>query len=564
MPSLRFTELLLISSSEEKGFRLPLSANRTILLGPNESGKSSAIKSIYAALGADAHTESDRWLSSRPTLLLRFTVGTKSYAILRHRGYFALFAGGGAKIASGRRDGPKLASALCKLLSVRMRMLSRTGSLVAPPPQYIFMPFYIDQDDGWMANWRSFGALDTLPQNPRKKILEYLLGMKPESYYETQAEIDQTKTQLAELRVSRRGFVSTSRALQVDFPGPILPMEGESFEKEIERLTSLIAEQKADEEARLARLIALRNDLAVIDAQLTAVRRVHQELKRDFDFASESLHEAVQCPTCNASYTNDFAARFEIIDDTKRALELIAELETERANVLTQISEARPAHRAARTRYEQTRDLLQATKGSVTLNQVLSSRATEIVSQVIGRELSNLDTQLDDLDRKKVSLEHERERHADPKKIASIQNFLQQESERIAVPLRIEKARLRSITTPVHGVGSARPRRVLANRLALLHTMRHFDGPLNCPFVVDSPNQQAQDSSNLRRIMKVLLREVRPDIQLILGTEDLFGEAPPEDATVIEMSGPSLLRAEQFESLWHEVEPLIQEIALKL
>ena len=64
--------------------------------------------------------------------------------------------------------------------------------------------------------------------------------------------------------------------------------------------------------------------------------------------------------------------------------------------------------------------------------------------------------------------------------------------------------------------------------------------------------------------MKVLLREVRPDIQLILGTEDLFGEAPPEDATVIEMSGPSLLRAEQFEALWHEVEPLIQEIALKL
>jgi hypothetical protein len=94
--------------------------------------------------------------------------------------------------------------------------------------------------------------------------------------------------------------------------------------------------------------------------------------------------------------------------------------------------------------------------------------------------------------------------------------------------------------------------------------MLEFGNAVRCPVVVDSPNQQAQDANNLSRIMRVMLSETRPDTQLVLASESLFGAHVPSDAVVVELPGTGLLKNEAFESVWSEIEPLVHEIALNL
>jgi DNA repair exonuclease SbcCD ATPase subunit len=316
------------------------------------------------------------------------------------------------------------------------------------------MPFYIDQDDGWTSSWNSFAALDTLPQNPKRKILEYYVGMRPENYYQTQAAIDQAKIDMRELRTNRRGIVLTSGALKADFPGPILPVDFSNFEQEIARLTKLVAEQQGEEESRLKALIALHNDLAVVESQLRAIRRVNEELRRDFAFASTTLPESVQCPTCNAVYDNDFASRFEIVDDAQRAIEMISELEGEKARIVEEVAKTRPAHQAARKRYEATRDLLQQTRDSVSLSEIISSRATEIVGQVLNTAIGAMDTRLDELLREKANLEAERRGSIDSRRVRAILDFLNQEFARLAQPLHVAAGPVRSLALPFGGLVS--------------------------------------------------------------------------------------------------------------
>lgn len=559
MPDLNFIELLVASRREKRAMRLDLSQATTILLGPNRTGKSSLIKSLYSAFGADSAVNSPEWRDSAPSVLVRFAYRGRIHSALRHAGRTSLLDNKGRLLISNQDGMRHYSQGLANFLTINLRLLDRGGDLVAPFPAHIFLPFYIDQDAGWTSVWRSFRDLKSLPNQPERKLIEYYTGIRSDEYYRIQAELDQLKIKSTELNVERRSIVSTGEVLATDFPAPVLPIELAEFENEIRTLTELVSTQRQDEDARLRQLIALQNELAVTSTQLTAARRIYKELRQDFHFATSSAGPQVQCPTCNAVYENDFATRFEIANDAERCQELILELNQEQTRIRGQIEEARPAHAAARRRYEVTRDLLQKQHNAVSLSEVLTSQARSMVQSVLRQTLDRVDTQIAANAVARSKLEAQRSRELDGKRSKEIAKFLNDEFRRIASDLGVAVSTpLRGVMHSVQSTGSDHPREILAYRLALIRTTTKYGRTLRAPVVIDSPNQQAQDPENLAKIMQCIIKELHGFTPLVLATESLFGTPPPEGAKLIKLTGRSALEADLFAEVWTEIDSAIK------
>ncbi|MBL4807698.1 MAG: hypothetical protein JKY31_10470 [Rhodobacteraceae bacterium] len=71
-----------------------------------------------------------------------------------------------------------------------------------------------------------------------------------------------------------------------------------------------------------------------------------------------------------------------------------------------------------------------------------------------------------------------------------------------------------------------------------------------CPLVIDSPQQQEQDPSNLNAIFKFIFSKSLDGQQLILGTittASVSDDILPQDANLITLSGKySVLQKEQY------------------
>ncbi|MGV7218609.1 hypothetical protein [Bradyrhizobium sp. UFLA05-112] len=205
MKSLRFQKLYLCSELEKSARIATFDPNTTVVLGENDTGKSCLIKSIYAAFGADAYKVSPSWQSLKVDLLLDFTVNEDAYRILRTGSFFGLFDRKGQMIweASGVTGG--VAPRLAELLDFRLTLQDRNGDQVVPPPAYCFLPFYIDQDIGWLKTWSSFARLQMF-EGYKHDVSYFHAGLLPNEYYVAKGSKLEAERSKDEFKVEKRAL----------------------------------------------------------------------------------------------------------------------------------------------------------------------------------------------------------------------------------------------------------------------------------------------------------------------------------------------------------------------
>ena len=174
-------------------------------------------KSIYSTFGADPAVVHPDWKSLGVDSAVEFDIDDMPYRLLRSSNIFALFAHDGTKLWSVSGVNSKLAPKLADILSIKLRMQSREGEFVIPPPAYFFSPFYVDQDTGWQRNWSSFASMQQF-EKPRPSLALFHAGVRPNEYYAAQAdkiEADRAKAELSKERdcsnARRRGFELAGR-----------------------------------------------------------------------------------------------------------------------------------------------------------------------------------------------------------------------------------------------------------------------------------------------------------------------------------------------------------------
>ena len=525
MRNFQLESILLVSHHERKAKKVEFHPKVTIIKGANDTGKSSLIKSIYNGFGAEPPKVHRKWKEANVGSLIRFRVEQRQFAILRSAGQYSIFDHKRKLLSSHSSVTNELAPALANLLGFRLQLLNREGVPSTPPPAYFFLPFYIDQDEGWVKPWQSFRNLAQFP-NWRQPVASYHFGLRPDQWY----ELDATKRAEAEKKEDPEKEIAAlsglerktrSKLARVDFD-----IDVEAFKSEIAKLLNVCNELRWQEEIYRQRIVEFRTEKTRIEAQIEIVARTRDELSADYTFAVEQHGSSVGCPMCGQEYANSFAERFEIAKDEETCSDLLQSLQADLRKVNDQVEETRNSLSSNSEEQEEIASILSAKRGEVILSDLVKIEGKKELLAHLETEIAAQKEVLGEIDKKLGAISREMESFQDPERRRRISEQYERVFRRNASVLNVHGLSERSFTsiyTSIEETGSDQPRAVLAYQFSVLDAIARKRNATFCPIVIDAPNQQEQDIENLNRILRFIPENCPEGSQLVLGLVDDAG-----------------------------------------
>ena len=556
MKTFLLSEILLLSATEKKARRVKFNKKRTLIYGGNGTGKSCLIKSIYKTFGANPVKDHPTWKQLNPVSFVRFTVDNVKYSILKEGKFYAIFDANDELINVFESVVNELAPYLANLLDFKIKMPNQQNQLISPPPAFLFLPYYIDQDISWQKNWSSFSQLQII-RKYREPIVSYHTGLKPNEYYQTKGEIEQYSSIIKDLEDERQVLKNVlarvkDKMTQVDFNIDI-----ESFKQEIKELLVECDVLKGKQEQLKSKLVDFYNLKLSVESQLIIAKNALNETRKDYKHATEIIVEDhVDCPTCGAHYENSFVERFEIAKDEDRCKELIVELTREQKEIDDKIEKENAAYNRTNEEFMRIEAILENKKGEVKLRDVIENAGRnelktvfEENSQTILQNIHLNAIKQKELQDKLKALTDKQRRE----EIMSLYNkLMKQYLFQLDVKTMSEES-YKKIDTQIPETGSALPRALIAYYFSIFQVMKKYTTSAYCPIIIDSPNQQAQDLGHVDKILKFINENQPEGSQLILGIEELYNV--DFNCEIVELKDEkSLLQASEYEGVNSELD----------
>ncbi len=518
MTNVSFSRISLLSHRDKAALSVPLARRTLVTSDDNDVGKSCLLKSFYWTLGAEIPQVPPPWPSLGVESLLEMQIDDEVIFAYRKGSTFAHFDSSGALLNTYRAVGGKLTEWFAERFDFRLQLTeNNSGELGQASPAFLFVPFYIDQDRGWSSPTDSFDRLNQF-RRYRDATYEFHTGIKDSPYYLTVAEIASAEEQLEEAR-DRRSVLGRVRGYTGEIDGFPLALSINDFEQELSRLTSeaeSLSKSQRELEAKVRVSLKVSQELK----QNLAILRAAKSEAELTTASSELSPEIVVCPTCQAEYSNGFAERFSLALDTIEIDEAIHELEEELAKVTRQLQRDDDNRKELAGKLNSIENRLSTTREAITLQEVIESAGVRVVRSRIDQDISAADTRIGQIDSILENLKTRRRELTDSKKKAAILDryssiFSQLLNELDVV--QVDENGLRVVGRLPSQSGSDATRVRLAQAVATIISIAAKPEPLLFPFIVDSPNQQDQDKINLETMFEILLREVAPETQLIVG-----------------------------------------------
>lgn len=561
MKHLTISEIVLLSDKERRARRETLDPNRTIVFGTNQTGKSSLIKSIYHAFGAEPAKQHPRWLSAEVKSLIKFSVDTSHYMLLRDGSYYAIFSGDGTFLKSFTRVTGSLAPYLANIFNFGLVLASRQDEPQNPPPAFLFLPFYMDQDASWQNPWNAF---DKLYQYAawKESLADYHTGIRDNAYYGVRADVITTQSKLNEVNAQETGIASIAKKLQADATTATFNLNPADFDDQIKRLLAESTILLGQENEFKERLTRLSNEQALQKTRLAIAKQALGELSGDFKFLTNAQTEEIECPTCGNHYKNNFAVRFSIASDEDRVAEFIAHITAEIERLDGEIKDVYEDYSLTKGQAEKIQSILSEKQGELTLSVVIESEGRRAADKLLADQLEALRKERADIESRIGQLK-ERLKEFDSKSSEARKEVMEDyertlRSNFLALDVKsYSESVFRTLIPSLIETGSTLPRAILAYQFSILNLIAKRSPSTVCPIVIDSPNQQAQDADSLKKILEFIPKHQPQGVQLILGLENDMGvQFGGKKITLTDKY--SLLQADQYEDAHKEVYGLLK------
>ena len=564
MNSLVFRDLWILSKAEKAGINLSLGSNVNLLIGENDVGKSTLIKSFYHCLGADTpQINNTVWKRANPIYCVKFEVAGKAYHVVRDEKYFGTFDADkrliSRHVSVGGTNG--IAKFINKLLGFDIELERQAdGKLGIAGPAFYFLPFYIDQDEGWSTSWSSFAGLKQF-SNYRNLMLDYHLGVRPQSYYDAKKHEIELQEQLNGIQGERLSMQAARNSVEKRKVRTQVDLDPAAFRTELEAVVDQYNGIYAQQQSVLSRLKDVRNQRNAVDTELDVLRKAISELEADYRYSeSPETPDVVGCPTCGTEFCNSFVERFGILDDIDHCHALVDQWLKKRSDITVQLQQVEDEYKQVSAQLREVEIILARTKENVTLSELIASEGMkEMIStlnadiqEMLSREEGINDQLLKNTAGLKVDSVRKREIIAWYK--ARMKEYLN--ALNVGV---LSEDDYKSLDKQIknNALGSDLPRALLAQYFAFLSTMNQFSSFVLCPMLIDSPFQQEQDPNNRKAILDFIVSNRIPDQQMILATVsvDEFGDDTGLDIAIRhELNNKlTLLRKESYESVLAQI-----------
>lgn len=267
MDGMLFKEILIADINAHKAYRQQFSAGQNVVTSrDNHVGKSSLLKSLYYALGAEVEYDHE-WDKSSKLYIVTFEVKKKEYRIVRFCKHFAVFCQGKLLLLTDSVT-KELSPLLEKIFGFAVYLPSKkTSKVELSPPAFSFLPYYIDQDNGWSGLYESFSNIDQYKKDDRIKSLYYHLKIYTKATVQEMADRDRLKDEITNLETERDRVYIILLALTEEIRN--LPSV-----QDIEELESNLDIPKTRIKTSIAKLGKLRNQIQHLEIALA--QHTHQ------------------------------------------------------------------------------------------------------------------------------------------------------------------------------------------------------------------------------------------------------------------------------------------------
>lgn len=538
MKRLMIRKLIVISQSESRSLEVPFEKGLNIILGGNKTGKSSIIKSIFTTLGCECKRVEADWKKLVSTYLLFFKYGERQFCIVRQDKKFQIFENINNDFSCIIETNAfhEYSNCLMDILEIKMPCISKDGKQFNITPPLLFRFQYIDQDEGWSKIVDSFKNVAYI-KDWKANTNKYVCGYLDDSYYALQAQkaehILERDDKKKELNYNQN-FVSriTSTLTRIE--------DIESVEDVTTDIELLLA--KAEELRKLqfsynAEMTVLENDIYINQHKLHIVEHNLIETKKDIEYAMTQEDELI-CPFCGTIYSNGINEQLNITSDYAHCENLIAELKSSISVATKELEELKNKYNDVSVEIQSIEQKVQNTQELLSYSSFYKSKGQFEIYESCKRQLDVLQGEINSCVSKiaitdeKINEKKSKERSKDIRE--DIERYCRTLADAINVPKTFIK--LRDFVQVINRTGSETPRLVYMYQSALyLYNLERAYSPFNF-YVVDTPNQQGQDTENLGSIFKSLELFLSDEGQVIVGTERETG-MEEKASNVIKLTG---------------------------
>lgn len=510
----------------EKGFNVVTSQD-------NHVGKSSLLKSLYFAMGAEVDFD-NVWNKNTKLYVVEFYIDEIKFRLARWQKSFALFRET-ELILTTKSVSRDLAREFEKIFSFAIYMANKkTNKIELAPPAFTFMPYYIDQDRGWSGLYESFSNIDQYKKPDRIKSLYYHLGIYTQSTVELMAKRDALKDKIEQLKAEEEKSRITIEALYVEIQNLVPADSIEELERNLiipkERIALLVS-----------KIGEIRNKIQSLETALYQHEHqleVIQEYRKIKDGVSvrEDRDKIHICPKCGYSFDEEIysivRASYNLQNEDymyKQIEQIISSIESElekyKENYVSLMDKLKQQEQAYDEKQDSYEVYLRQRGLQDSVKHFTEQLGENIYKQeTYGKKIKVIDKELRKLPNKKEVEENY---------IENVRlNIIKLDAWNSAYEGNIK------LLKPIKAQGTLENKIILAQMMGLFQTMQYFDtNTILFPLVVDSPRAKEASHTSSKDILKLIFQMDNLP-QVILATMDYsdFENEMKKKAKVIVLS----------------------------
>lgn len=546
--------ITLVDLSNKEARRITFSNNKNLLTSAkNHLGKSVIMKAIYYTLGAEVYFPTPI-KSINLLTYVNFTLDHQEYLLSRINRTFVLYRG--SIFLKKYTSIDDLREDITKLFKLEINLVGKDedGSIIPCPPAFYYLPYYIDQENGWASHSTSFDRITQFDLPQRKNSYFFHLGALDNNYVKISKGQKANERKIEFLKKENEKLKTVVETLNMGLDETQMAFDIDALEHAItQRKKGIAAILKSVEKSR-RELIEAEDEKSTLSHDKEVLAKYIK--KNNINTASNEEMETLECPRCGMifekskayklektylleSLNDDYLSISKEIQSLEKRIEKLNRIFEENQNSLKSFEKSLAGEQNAYDTYVKAK----------TTKQILSEYNKKIGENSI--EINNLDEN-NKIIRKKLSSYMERR--------ALANNVYNSYLGKLFIELDIPKGQVEDNSepgSPLTASGAYGPRCKVSQVLAFAQAKYELSPDIiNFPIAIDSPNSLEQDHEHLDSVIKTLLTWDKTDNQIIvasIGGRETAATIP--DINIITLTNPQnhLLSKEVYEECEEEI-----------
>ena len=549
---LTLSTITMVDLTNKEAKRIHFQPGKNMLTSDhNHLGKSVIMKSIFYTLGAEVFFPAP---IKRLNLLtfIDFSLDFHHYRVARLKNTFVLYCD--STFVAYYASVAAFEEKLSELFDLEINLVGKDeeGSIVRCPPAYYYMPYYVDQENGWAANSYSFDRMGQFDLGQRKNSYFFHLGALDSSYVEISKRHKANSKQMSRLTKEIDKYRTVVDTLQAGLDETQMSFDSESLEKAI-----------ASRRIEIKRIL---NDIAKVRAALLEAEDQKIQLEYEKDVLSKYIKKkppapetsdgtTIECPRCGMVFTQAMTRQLEKLylleslhEDYTNISEQLVLLERRINKYRSDFSAKQKTLADFENSLESDREAYNAYLKAKATNQLLREYRDQIAADIA--EIERLRS--DNFGYNKQLATYDKGR-------AAVNTTYLSKLGALFAGLDIPSDQITDYSEPGSALiasGAYGPRCKIAQILAFVETQRaSAPNLITFPIVIDSPNVLEQDNEHLDSVIRTLLSWDKTDNQVIVASiQGKETAAEIGDVNIISLSNPQNHLFSSAEYATYEVE----------